>query len=123
MVRPIRAFIDGKETPRKPSKYHNKRTEAASGGTFASMREAAKADQLRMWEKIGAISDLEFQVKYELIPKQKGESALSYVCDFKYRDTKDGRIHVLDSKGMRTDVYKIKKKLMQFIHHIVIEEV
>jgi len=26
-------------------------------------------------------------------------------------------------QGMRTDVYKLKKKLMAYIHHIVIQEV
>jgi hypothetical protein len=99
-------------------KYSNQRTNG-----FASIREANKAAELKTWQKIGAIADLEFQVKYELIPKQDGESALSYVCDFRYRDLKDGKIHVLDSKGMRTDVYVIKRKLMRWIHGIIIEEV
>ena len=100
------------------NKFRNVRTNG-----FASKREAAKAAELQVWQKIGAISELEFQVKYELIPKQEGESALSYVADFRYRDSKDGQIHVLDSKGMRTDVYTIKRKLMRWVHGIIIEEV
>lgn len=103
---------------RKVSKYRNVRTNG-----FASKREADKAAELTLWQKAGAIADLEFQVKYELIPKQEGESALSYIADFRFRDLKDGKIHVLDSKGMRTDVYRIKRKLMLFRHGISIEEV
>lgn len=74
----------------------------------------------------GEISDLRLQVPYELVPTFKIGSeifrATKYVADFVYRD-KDGNEVVEDSKGMRTDVYKLKKKLMAYIHHIVIQEV
>ena len=99
-------------------KYRNRPT-----GKYASKREADKAAELAMWQKVGAITELEEQVKYELIPKQDGERAVTYTADFRYRDAKDGKIHVLDSKGMKTQQYIIRRKLMLFIHSIKVEEV
>lgn len=99
------------------SKYRNVR----SGGR-ASKRENRRATDLRILEKLGEISDLEEQVKYELIPKQEGERAVTYTADFRYRD-KEGKLHVEDSKGFRTQQYIIRRKLMLFIHKIRIEEV
>lgn len=99
-------------------KYRNQRV-----GKYASKREANKAAELAIWQKAGAIRDLEEQVKYVLIPKQDGERAVTYTADFRYTDCKDGQVHVLDSKGVRTQQYVIRRKLMKFIHNITVEEV
>ena len=99
------------------SEYRNIR----SGGR-ASKRENRRANDLRLLEKLGEISDLEEQVKYELIPKQEGERAVTYTADFRYRD-KEGKLHVEDSKGFKTQQYIIRRKLMLWIHGITIEEV
>jgi hypothetical protein len=37
--------------------------------------------------------------------------------------TKDGKFVVEDAKGIRTDIYKIKRKLMLQVHGIQITEV
>lgn len=107
------------------SKYHNKKTEC-DGIMFDSKREAARYRELKILLTVGEISDLRLQVPYELVPAFKVGSktfrAIKYVADFVYRD-KNGNEVVEDSKGMRTDVYKLKKKLMAYIHHIVIQEV
>ena len=107
------------------SKYHNRKTEC-DGIIFDSKREAARYKELKLLLTAGEISDLRMQVPYELIPtfKLKGETfrGMKYVADFVYRD-KNGNEVVEDSKGMRTDIYKLKKKLMAYIHHIVIQEV
>lgn len=102
---------------RSASKYRNIR----SGGR-ASKRENKRAQDLRLLEKIGEISDLEEQVKYELIPKQEGERAVTYTADFRYKD-KQGKIHIEDSKGFKTQQYIIRRKLMRWVHGIRIEEV
>ena len=99
------------------SKYRNKR----SGG-HASKRENKRAQDLRLLEKLGEISDLEEQVKYELIPKQEGERAVTYTADFRYRD-KEGKLHVEDSKGFKTQQYILRRKMMLYFHGIRIEEV
>lgn len=107
------------------SKYHNKKTEC-DGIIFDSKREAARYKELKILLTAGEISDLRLQVPYELVPVFKVGSeifrATKYVADFVYRD-KDGNEVIEDSKGMRTDVYKLKKKLMAYIYHIVIQEV
>jgi hypothetical protein len=97
------------------SKYHSKRS-----GAYASKREANRAGELLLLQKIGEISDLEEQVKYELIPKQDGERAVTYTADFRYRQ--DGELIVEDSKGMKTQQYIIRRKLMLFMHKIKVRE-
>ena len=78
-------------------------------------------------EKQGLITDLKEQVKFELIPSQRGmvngitkgkrvikegvvEQPISYYADFTYIE--NGEQIVEDVKGFRTEVYRIKKKLM-----------
>lgn len=50
------------------------------------------------------------------------EKACVYYADFVYID-KDGNKVVEDAKGVRTEAYKIKKKLMLYRHGIKIVEV
>ena len=107
------------------NKYNNKITEL-DGIKFHSRKEAARYSQLKLYEKGKLISDLRLQVKYELIPKLvingKSERAISYVADFVYFDTVNKIEVVEDTKGMRTDIYKIKYRLMKLIHGIDIKE-
>jgi len=67
--------------------------------------------ELKLLEKSGIISALELQPKFLLIPKtEKGGRSVYYIADFKY--TKDGKTIYEDVKGVKTDVYKLKKKLL-----------
>lgn len=93
------------------------------GIRFASKKEAKRWGELSLLQKAGQICDLDCQVRYELIPKQLGERACWYVCDFRYCHVQSRAIFVEDVKGMRTPVYKIKKKLMLKIHGIRITEI
>ena len=109
------------------SKYGNKKV-VVDGITFDSKREANRYSELKLLERGKQISDLRLQVPFELIPKQMDfngkilEGKISYVADFVYTD-KDGNYVVEDAKGYRTDVYRIKKKLMLYFHNIIIKEV
>ena len=104
------------------NKYGAKKiTDPATGFVFDSKAEFVRWCELRIMERAGKISDLQRQVKYELIPKQKGERACTYLADFVYKDS-DGNTVVEDTKGVRTDAYKIKRKLMLHIHGIRIKE-
>lgn len=102
------------------NKYGAKKVKAFDGQVFDSQRECQRYGVLRLLERAGKISDLQRQVKYELIPKQEGERACYYIADFVYYE--DGKKVVEDCKGMKTDVYKIKKKLMLWVHGIRIRE-
>ena len=102
-------------------KYNNTRVEV-DGMPFDSKREAARWQELRLLERAGEISDLRRQVRYELVPKLPGERPVDYIADFVYRN-KDGNEVVEDVKGVRTQVYIIKRKLMLWRHGIRIREV
>lgn len=104
------------------NKYGAKKIkDPATGFVFDSKAEFIRWCELRFMERAGKISDLQRQVKYELIPKQKGERACTYLADFVYKDS-DGNTVVEDTKGVRTDAYRIKRKLMLWVHGIRIKE-
>lgn len=104
--------------------------------TFDSLKEYRRFCELSLLEKAGKVTDLKRQVKFVLIPTQrepdtigkrggvkKGktiEQECSYVADFVY--VQDGETVVEDSKGFRTADYKIKRKLMLWVHGIRIKE-
>ena len=108
----------------KQSKYHNK-TVTAYGIKFDSKKEVVRYRELSLLERAKAIKDLKLQVKFELIPKQKDERACYYIADFTYYEKDQNgewRFVVEDCKGVRTDVYRIKRKLMLYVHNIKIRE-
>lgn len=86
------------------------------GHPFDSKREARRYKELKLMERAGAIKDLELQPKFELIPTIRIESETLrktvYKADFRYTDTKTGGVVVEDVKGFKTDVYKLKKKML-----------
>lgn len=104
-------------------KYYNKKTQTIDGMVFDSKKEASRWGQLKLMERAGLIKDIQTQVKFELIPKQEGERACSYVADFVYTDCNTGKKVVEDTKGYRTEVYRIKRKLMLWVHNIKIIEI
>ena len=111
-----------RESPEdKPHKYHAQKT-VVDGITFDSRKEARRYGELKALEKAAEIINLELQPRYELIPKQKGERACVYIGDFRYKTWGD-EIVVEDCKGMKTPVYRIKKKLMLHVHGIRIIEI
>ena len=109
------------------NKYHAQKV-SVGGITFDSRKEADRWQTLRLLERAGKISGLQRQVAYPLLPAQKvdgktAERAVRYIADFVYLDTATGKIVVEDVKGVKTEVYKLKRKLMLFFHGIRIKEV
>lgn len=109
----------------RSNKYGARKVTTASGQTFDSIREYQRFCELNLMQRAGVITDLERQVKFELIPAQKVEGktvrATHYIADFVYY--KDGKKVVEDAKGCKTKEYQIKKKLMLYVHDIWIVEV
>lgn len=113
------------------SKYGNRKV-TVFGITFDSKHEAQRYLELASMQRAGKITDLQTQVPYELIPPMRDDygkviqRGCDYVADFVYlavnSDGTTTRI-VEDAKGYRTEVYKIKKKLMLWRHGILIREV
>ena len=111
-----------------------------NGIPFDSRKEGRRYQQLLLLERAGVISDIKRQVKFVLIPAQyetyerygkRGqrlkdgrrliEKECSYYADFTYNEGES--FVVEDTKGFRTTDYKIKKKLMLYVHGIRIREV
>lgn len=114
----------------KPPKYGNRKV-TVGGETFDSQREYDRWCQLLLMQKAGLIKDLRRQVKYVLIPSQKKDGKIvekecTYRADFVYQEKvglNDWETVVEDAKGYKTEVYKIKKKLMLSVYGIKIKEV
>ena len=95
------------------SKYSARKTEI-DGVLFDSKKEANRYCELKLLEKGKVRSNLELQPKFELAEgfryQGKKYQAINYIADFKY--VEENGIEVIeDVKGMKTDVYNIKKKL------------
>ena len=107
-------------------KYHNKKVEYDSY-TFDSIKEKNYYIKLKLLEKAGKIKELELQKEYELQPSfklnNKTSRKITYRSDFTYKTTEDDKLHVVDVKGFRTDVYRLKKKLFEYKYRIEIEEI
>lgn len=120
------------------NKYRSKKVEI-DGIVFDSKREAKRYQELSLLERVGAIQDLQRQVKFVLIPAQREpdtvgirggkkqgkllERECAYIADFVYFDNEKGVKVVEDTKGFRTKDYIIKRKLMLWVHGIKITEI
>ncbi len=97
----------------KPNKLHAVKT-TVNGITFDSKKEARRYAELMELLRAGVISDLRLQPEITLQGAYKtaqGEPvrAIRYRADFSY--TRDGKTVWEDVKGMRTDVYRMKRKM------------
>ena len=96
------------------NKYSNKKV-VFQGIKFDSKRERDRYIKLKSLEQKGIISDLQLQPQFLLqdsfVYMEKKYRKIHYVADFSYFVVKDKQTVVEDSKGFKTDVYAIKKKL------------
>lgn len=110
----------------KQNKYKNKKV-IYDGIKFDSNREMAYYIKLKMLEQKGIIKDLKLQKSFELQPSFKinGKTyrKITYKADFSYISVEDNKIHIVDTKGFRTDVYKLKRKMFAYEYGIEIEEI
>lgn len=100
------------------SKYHAKRTDG-----YASKAEARRGGELELLAKLDKITALRKQPKYLLIPKDLLGRAIFYIADFEYWDCEKQQTVIEDVKGVRTAVYRLKKRLMWHIQHRKIVEI
>lgn len=103
---------------RNKSKYHNHKTKG-----FDSAKEWRRNQELEALQRAGEISELNRQVPFVLMPSYtiadettrqgfRTVREIRYIADFTYR-LKDGTRIIEDVKGMQTDVFKIKRKLLE----------
>ena len=108
----------------RTSKYHNRKV-IIDGIVFDSLKEASRYQELRLMERGGVIKDLRRQVPFELIPKQRirglVHQPVRYIADFVYLD-ENGYQVVEDVKGVRTQAYIIKSRLLLWLYGIEVKE-
>ena len=127
----------------KKSKFNNAKIITSDGLKFDSRKELKRYKELLAKAENGEITNLQRQVKYELIPAQREpdkvgprggkvsgklmERAVSYYADFVYVVTATGKTVVEDVKGYKQgnaySIFKIKRKLMLYVHGITVKEV
>ena len=95
---------------------------------FASKAEARRYCELKLLEKAGEIRELEIQPRYELLAwPARGDRTRAmvghYVADFRYRSGPQGLLVVEDVKGVRTALYRWKKKHVEAQYGIQITEI
>lgn len=122
-------------------KYRNKKI-SYNGQVFDSKKEYRRYRELLLLQKANQIEDLDCQTKFVLIPGQRDiseevykrgpkkgqpkpgnviEKECAYYADFTYKEK--GELVVEDTKGVKTEAYKIKKKMMLYFYGIRIREV
>lgn len=117
----FRAMQAEKERTHKYGAVKASRT-LADGTThrFDSKAEARRYDALRLAERAGEITALELQPAFPIAVN--GRAICTYRADFRYTD-RAGRVVVEDVKGVKTPVYRLKKKLTEAQYGITITEV
>lgn len=114
---------------RRRSKFGAVKT-VVDGITFHSKKEAKRYADLMLLQKAGKIKKLELQPEYEIIVN--GKKICKYIADFVYHERdeeheKNGgspywTIVTEDVKGVRTGIYRLKKKLVEAVYGIRIKE-
>ncbi len=100
------------------SKYHSKKTEV-DGYIFDSKAEAVRYSELKLLEAAGEIEHLQLQPKFPILVN--GKKICTYIADFQYND--HGRVVIIDVKGIKTPVYRLKKKLFEALYPMKITEI
>jgi len=106
---------------RSGSKYGNVKT-VVDGIIFDSKKEATRYGVLKLMESGGLIRNLRLQVPYKI--RVNRVHVCTYRADFVYEE----KFHngwkeiVEDTKGVKTPVYNLKKKLMKAALGIEIQD-
>lgn len=91
------------------SKYKAKPT-VVGNTRYASQKEAARCEQLKLLECSGLIRNLELQPKFPLIVN--GVKVCTYIADAAYFENNARVVEDVKSKPTKTPVYRLKRKLL-----------
>jgi hypothetical protein len=92
---------------KKYSKFHAKPT-IVDGVRFASKREAARYQDLKLAEQAGSITDLKLQPRFEF------PIGFRYTADFRYMQ--NGKEVIEDVKGMMTRDATLRIKCFRYFY-------
>jgi hypothetical protein len=102
---------------KRKSKYKNRATQC-DGFTFDSIVERDYYVHLKANQNAGSVKMFLRQVPLHIVCND--ESVCKYVCDFQVFYS-DGLVEFVDVKGIQTDIFKIKKKLVEAQYPIEIK--
>jgi hypothetical protein len=112
------------------SKYSNKKVKLNNGLTFDSIKEFKFYTTLNNMLKGNVIKSFEMQVSYVLQEAYKMKDTskkqgfrtmrkITYTADFIVIDNEDNE-YVIDVKGFKTEVFKIKQKLFEYKYNKIL---
>lgn len=123
MTMKLAAYLKTNPKQDARSKYGNLKTEYG-GYVYMSKKEANYAMQLDYMKKATKLADrvshYNRQVPFQITVN--GKKICKYLADFEVFYV-DGRKEIVDVKGVRTNVYTLKKKLVEAQYGIEIIEV
>lgn len=83
-----------------------------NGRNFHSLKEMADAQKLEAMKKAGLIASVNYQKCINIVVN--GKHICKHYVDFEIM-LNDGRVKWVETKGMPTDAWQIKKKLVEAI--------
>lgn len=114
---------EAKKKPRK-NKYGAVRT-VVDGYAFDSQAEATDYINLKTLRSAGKIKDLTLHPKFPIYIANKLTDAMTKVCDveldFMFFDIEKKAIRIVDRKGRDNALSKLKRKMIEAQHGIVVE--
>lgn len=117
----LKAGRSGKPDDEKAENKFGARSYTDADGKFhASKAEGARWHELKLLHRAGRITNLIHQPEFSLVVN--GVLICRYRADAEYIDS-DGNRVIEDVKGVKTTVYRIKRKLMSALHGLTITEV
>lgn len=100
-------------------KYRNNPT-VFNGRKFDSQKEARRAGELQLLERLGEIENLDYQIAF---PFDYNEMRLcKYIADFVYYENHQKIVEDVKSTASKTPLYNLKKKMMKAFYGIEIRE-
>lgn len=103
----------------RKNKYNAKKV-TIDGIEFASGKEGKRYGDLKLLVRAGEITSLDMQPRFDF---ELNDIFIGfYKADFRYYDHKTKAWVIEDVKGVKTDVYCLKKKMMWAFHGIKIFE-
>jgi len=104
----------------KKTKYNSIKT-TIDNIVFHSKKEASRYKELKLMQDCGFIRDLKLQ---QIIPIIVNNIHIcKYIADFAYFDVEQNKTIIEDVKGFKTQIYNLKKKLVEALYNIKINEV
>jgi len=106
-------------TPVKTSvgKYGAVVSESGDGHKFDSKREHKYYEELLQLKNAGIVKEIILQPEFELqesyVKDGKKVKEIKYIADFKVIYS-DGTEEIIDVKGFKNEIYKLKKKLFHY---------